>query len=276
MIRSIARSLMDYGASYNPEYMRLQCMSHILNLSIKAFWFGELGASGSQEQLDVIIVIDETMALWRKLGPWGKAHNITVYMRSSVQCKQQLKCLGAETLLQSGNATPWNSGLSIIQSLLRNKEPVNFFCLNNSDLAQDSLSESDCIELEWAVGILQPFLRSTLRLKSKTPNLWEVILEIDYLSGVYRYVLISISNFTFMKVDSISSVIPISICNYLANQANFIVRDVIAKYPHKAHLARAAHLGLSKLRCYSSMIRQILAYLAALVLNPRQKWITLS
>lgn len=79
-----------------------------------------------------------------------------------------------------------------------------------------------------------------------------------------------------MNVDSISSVIPISICNYLANQANFIVRDVIAKYPHEAHLARAAHLGLSKLRCYSSMIRQIPAYLAALVLDPRQMWITLS
>jgi len=63
MIRTIARSLMDYGANYNPEYRRLRCMGHILNLSIKAFWFGELGASGSQEQLDVIIVTDETMAL---------------------------------------------------------------------------------------------------------------------------------------------------------------------------------------------------------------------
>lgn len=167
MIRSIARSLMDYAANYNPEYRRLQYMSHILNLSIKAFWFGELGASGSQEQLDVIIVIDETIALWRKLGPWGKAHNITVYIRSSVQRKQQLKCLGAETLLQSGNATPWNSGVSMIQSLLQNKEAVNFFCLNNSDLAQDTLSESDWIELEWAVGILQPFLRSTLQQDTK-------------------------------------------------------------------------------------------------------------
>ena len=91
----------------------------------------------------------------------------------------------------------------MIQSLLPNKEAVNFFCLNNTDLAQDCLSESDWLELESAVGILQPFLRSTLRLESKTPNLWEVIPEIDYLSGVYRYVLISSSNFTFMKSYSI-------------------------------------------------------------------------
>ena len=47
----------------------VQCIGHILNLSISVFWFGDLGGTGSQEQLDVIIVTDETMALWRKLGP---------------------------------------------------------------------------------------------------------------------------------------------------------------------------------------------------------------
>ena len=65
MIRTIARTLIDYGANFNPEYRRLQCMGHILNLSIKAFWFGDMGTSGMQEQLDAIIVTDETMALWR-------------------------------------------------------------------------------------------------------------------------------------------------------------------------------------------------------------------
>ena len=163
-------------------------MGHVLNLSIKASWFGDSGSS--QELLDVIVVTDETMALWRKLGPGGKAHNITVYIRSSIQRKQQLKPLGAETLLQAGNATRWNSGLAMIESLLRNKEAVNFFCLNNPDLALDSLSDADWLELESAACILQPFLRSTLRLESKVPNLWEVIPEIDYLSGVYRYVAI--------------------------------------------------------------------------------------
>ena len=47
------------------------------------------------------------------------------------------------------------------------------------------------MQLESAVRILQPFLRSTLRLETKAPNLWEVIPEIDYLSGIYRYVKIS-------------------------------------------------------------------------------------
>lgn len=186
MIRSIARMLIDQDAQYNPEFRRLRCMGHVLNLSIKAFWFGDSG--GTLDLLDVVIVTDETMALWRKLGPWGKAHNITVYIRSSVQRKQQLKRLGAESLLHAENATRWNSGLSMIQSLLRNKEAVNFFCLNNPDLVHDTLSDDDWIQLQSAVCFLQPFLRSTFRLESKTPNLWEVIPEIDYLSGIYRYV----------------------------------------------------------------------------------------
>jgi len=71
-------------------------MGHVLNLCIQAFWFGDSG--GSQNLLDVVVVTDETMGLWRKLGPWGKAHNITVYIHSAVQRKQQLKRLGAETL----------------------------------------------------------------------------------------------------------------------------------------------------------------------------------
>jgi len=67
MIGSIARTLMDNNSNYNPECHRLRCMGHVLNLSIKSFWFGDLGSS--QELLNVIVVTDEIMALWRKLGP---------------------------------------------------------------------------------------------------------------------------------------------------------------------------------------------------------------
>jgi len=35
-------------------------MGHVLNLSIKAFWFGDL--AGLNDLLDVIVVTDETMA----------------------------------------------------------------------------------------------------------------------------------------------------------------------------------------------------------------------
>ena len=81
IIRAIARMLMDQDVSYNPENRRFRCMGHVLNLSIKAFWFGD--SAGLNDLLDVIVVTQETMAQWRIIGPWGKAHNITAYIRSS-------------------------------------------------------------------------------------------------------------------------------------------------------------------------------------------------
>ncbi|KAG0132845.1 hypothetical protein HOY82DRAFT_605472 [Tuber indicum] len=66
--------------------------------------------------------------------------------------------------------------------------------------------------------------------------------------------------------------IVVKVVDDLATEANFIDCDVIAQYPPEAHLAHAAHLGLSKLRCYGSKIREISAYLVAVVLDPRQKW----
>ena len=94
---------MDNNANYNPECHRLRYMEHVLNLSIKAFWFGDLG--GSQELLDITVVTNETRFLQSKLGTWDKVHNITVDIQSSLQSKQQLKCLAAEMLLHARNAT---------------------------------------------------------------------------------------------------------------------------------------------------------------------------
>jgi len=167
---------MDHDVAYNPESRRLRYMGHVINLSIKALWFGE--SAGLNDLLDVIIVTDDIIAEWRKIGRWGKAHNIMANIRSSVQRKQELRRLGAETLLQAGNLTRWNSGLSMIQSLLGNREAVHFFSLINVDLEQDTLTEGDWTELQSAVRILQPLLRSTWSLEGKSPNYGKLFLKL--------------------------------------------------------------------------------------------------
>ena len=68
-------------------------------------------------------------------------------------------------------------------------EAVHFFCLNNIDLEEDTLSKEDWTEPQAAVRILQPFIQSTFILELKSPNLWEVIWEIDYLTGIYLLVI---------------------------------------------------------------------------------------
>ncbi|PWW75427.1 hypothetical protein C7212DRAFT_52246, partial [Tuber magnatum] len=40
MIRSIAQLLKDHDVSFGLENRYLRCMGQVLNLSIKAFWFG--------------------------------------------------------------------------------------------------------------------------------------------------------------------------------------------------------------------------------------------
>jgi len=161
MIWSIGRMFMDQDTQYNPECRRLRCMGHVCNISIKAFWFGDSG--GTQDIVDVVVVTNETMSQCRQVGPWGNAHNITINICSSDQRKQHLKRLGAETLLHAGNTGRLNSGLSVIQSLLRNTEAVNFFCVNNYDLVHNTLSDQAWVQLKSAVSVHQPFLRSTLR-----------------------------------------------------------------------------------------------------------------
>ena len=47
---------------------------------------------------------------------------------------------------------------------------------------------------------------------------------------------------------------------------------MIREHDPEAHLSRAAQLVLAKLRAYSAKIRDIPVYIAAVVLDPRQKW----
>jgi len=56
------------------------------------------------------------------------------------------------------------------------------------------------------------------------------------------------------------------------DKANTGGSHVSENSPPDAHLARTAHLGLAKLRAYSFRVREIPVYLAAVVVDPWQKW----
>ena len=75
----------------------------------------------------------------------------------------------------------------MIQSLLRNREAVDFCSALDIQLTRDRLSDEDLRELQAPVAILEPFIASTLRLEGKASYLWDVIPKIDFLCGVCRY-----------------------------------------------------------------------------------------
>jgi hypothetical protein len=86
-----------------------------MNISVMAFWFGDVDHTLLQHN---IVVMPDTMAAWRRMGPWGKAHNITIYVLGSPQHWQEFNRLGGETILHKDNAIRWNTGYTMIRSLI--------------------------------------------------------------------------------------------------------------------------------------------------------------
>jgi hypothetical protein len=67
------------------NYRRLRCLGHIINLVARAFLFGNEAKafeSGDYEELEV------AYKLWKRTGPIGQIHYISVFIRSSDQRRQ--------------------------------------------------------------------------------------------------------------------------------------------------------------------------------------------
>lgn len=70
-----------------PEWYRIRCYGHILNLVGRAFLYGEDGESLEQESqaLEVQGEVHNELRLRRRYGPVGKLRNIVKWVRSSPQ-----------------------------------------------------------------------------------------------------------------------------------------------------------------------------------------------
>jgi hypothetical protein len=79
----------------NPVQRRLRCLGHILNLSAKAFLFGNDEGSFDFEISKLAYLRPEvrqaleTLAFWRKRGPIGRLHNIITWIQRTPQRRQQ-------------------------------------------------------------------------------------------------------------------------------------------------------------------------------------------
>jgi len=141
LVRALGDEQVNGTDRYDAEDHWLCCVGHVLNLAVQAFWFGDVDHTRLQ---DTVIVTHDTMAEWRKMGPWGKAHNITIYVLAFPQRRQEFKRLGGTTILHRDNATWWNTGYTMIQSIIRNRDAVEVFCQSHADyLDSDRLSVDD-------------------------------------------------------------------------------------------------------------------------------------
>jgi len=122
------------------------------------------------------------MAAWRKMGTWRKAHNISIYVLASPQWRQEFKRLGAQTILHRQNSTWGNTGYTMIQSMLRNRDAVEVFWLRHlKELENDPLSMGDWEQLADAVTFLEPFHSATLRMEGDFAEPHTIIVELNFL-----------------------------------------------------------------------------------------------
>ena len=62
----------------NVGYLRLQCLSYIINLVIKALLFGK-GVNKLKRKLAGTLY-NEAFKIWNGIGPISKLHNIYIYI----------------------------------------------------------------------------------------------------------------------------------------------------------------------------------------------------
>jgi len=218
----VAEILKALNINDTVERRRLRCLGHILNLSARAFFFGSDPKSFEEEVEKTQRYEDskKERELWRNRGPFGKLHNVVVYILSTPQRREEfeLKVRGEikrqkehlESTAQPGeepeavlkhplmvtrdNLTRWNSIFCMILRAFLLKDPLDLFIKrarekpsNASPLPkEDELSTNDWNVLARTRDVLQPFYDLTLMLQGRASNarhgsMWEVLPAIDFL-----------------------------------------------------------------------------------------------
>jgi len=234
LVRALANEQVSGEHHYYVHEHHLRCVDHVINLVVKAFWFGEVDRMILQ---DTVIVTRDTIAEWRKFGPWGRANNITTYVLASPQRRQEFKKLGVDTMLHRDNATRRNTGYTILQSMIRNRDAVDVFCLRHTEqLEEDRLSVDDWEQLADAASISWPFHSATLHMESDFSELHNILVELDFLRATFT--------------------------------------SVLQKYHANPHLliCRASAEGIVVLDKYRELYKELTVCIGPVVLHPANEW----
>ncbi|RYC79965.1 hypothetical protein BFJ63_vAg17151, partial [Fusarium oxysporum f. sp. narcissi] len=214
---------------FDPDWRRLRCSGHVINLVVKAILYGK-GVSKAERQLQCCND-QESFSIWRQRGVIGKVHNIVRYITRSDQRRQHFETLQAEALqddelfslqLIKDGGIRWNSTFSMLERALKLRNAIELFCAQwerdaDYDLSQDFLKRSDWEEIQRFVALLKPFKDATLELEGHAIHgnygaLWQALEMMDILHnpsfattplspGKIKKVPPKLINFTYTKFD---------------------------------------------------------------------------
>lgn len=173
---------------------------------------------------------------WRRRGPLGKLHNIVVFIQRSPQRSENFKTYSAGRLIPRDNSTRWNSWFRMLDTALKEgmQPALDVYTASQSDLSQDQLSSEDWETLSHFHGILKNFEEATLSSEGYKDTIDKVLTSMEFL------------------LDSLEE-----------SKAQFINHRI---------LKPCVEAAWNKLEKYYSLTERSVAYTAAMVLVPSQKW----
>jgi hypothetical protein len=176
--------------TWDPNFRRIRCTGHIINLAVQAFLFQNLVKDdqlASYDQDDVAREVrtneyeSQKREVFRTMGPLGKLHNITIHIRGSPSRTKEFKLL-AGRMIPLDNRTRWNSWYHMLQVALQLESAVDRYTKIYFDtLEVDYLSPVEWEKLRTISKFLALFNRATLKAEGDQGTIDNVLFIMDII-----------------------------------------------------------------------------------------------
>ena len=235
LVERIAAGLRGEGIAYDYRQRRLRCNGHVINLAVQAFLFGQEVDDYEFPEEAYDQPSEKQPNQWRKLGPLGKLHNIVKCIMGSSQRIQAFKKSSGGLMPHRDNGTRWNSWFDMLDwSLSRIKPAIITLTSEEGALTNDLLAADEWITLQHIRDFLRPFQQVTKATEGRRATLDEALPTMDFLAETFE--------------------------------------EASTTYGDHAFMQQSIQAGYTKLLKYWNRTERSPAYIAAIVLNPTQKW----
>jgi hypothetical protein len=253
---------------FEPKEKRLRCMGHVLNLIAEEYLFGQDSTTFPDKYKAA--GAPERRQLWRQRGELGKLHNLVAHVMASgkrTDLFQSLqvdlntrKAQGKMWKLVLDGGVRWNASYQMICRALELREALDVYALrlnvskdafDQETFTEDYLSDDEWDALELIKLQLEPLFRLTKDLEGNTDlkdgackashgALWELLPAFEYI----------LAHFESLEEDSKAG-----------------------KFHGHPGIQSSITLAWNKAKEYYGLTDASIAWVAALVLHPRFKWV---
>jgi hypothetical protein len=198
LCRLLGNYLQEKGVDWEAKTHRIRCHGHIVNLAVQAFLFID-SKEAARAALEHIEDADESAfgtdfserikpqraQGWRRLGPLGKVHNISIHMRENDYRWNEFKKRAGRSL-GLDNDTRWNSWFLLLDTTLNLQSYVEWYQKKYyQDLRDDYLTPDEWSALGETRAFLQPFWKITQLTEGRYATLDRSLFTMDVLHKHY-------------------------------------------------------------------------------------------